>query len=112
MTEFFVSLDLDACKQAVHDAVTDSLTGTLIDRYDLPHPRGGACMVLVYEKHYYRAGNRLTLTVTLDDFAGPGRTRVHCVGGGGGEGFFRFDWGAADRFEDVIRDALAGYRTE
>lgn len=48
-------------------------------------------MVAVYEKHYYRAGNRLTLTVVLDDFTG--RTRVHCISGGGGEGLFRFDWG-------------------
>ena len=57
-------------------------------------PTRGAApgVVAVYEKHYYRAGNRLTLTVVLDDFTG--RTRVHCIGGGGGEGLFRFDWGA------------------
>ena len=65
-------------------------------------------MVLVFEKHYYRAGNRLTLTVTLDDFTG--RTRVHCASGGGGEGLFRFDWGAGDSFEGVVHDALDGCR--
>ena len=72
------------------------------------HPGGGTCVVAVYEKHYYRAGNRLTLTVVLDDFTG--RTRVHCISGGGGEGLFRFDWGAAESFEGVVHDALSHYR--
>ena len=53
-------------------------------------------------------GNRLTLTVVLDDFTG--RTRVHCISGGGGEGLFRFDWGAAESFEGVVHDALSHYR--
>ena len=48
------------------------------------------------------------LTVTLDDFTG--RTRVHAISGGGGEGLFRFDWGAAETFEGVVQDALSGYR--
>ena len=47
-------------------------------------------------------------TVTLDDFTG--RTRVHCASGGGGEGLFRFDWGAAESFEGVVHDALGPYR--
>ena len=105
---YFVDMDLRACGQAVHDAVTDSITGTLIDHYEVSHPAGGHCVVAVYEKHYYRAGNRLTLTVILDDFTG--RTRVHCMSGGGGEGLFRFDWGASERFEDVVHRALAPYR--
>lgn len=105
---YFVSLALDDCAGRVREAVGDSITGELIDSYAITHPSGGRCMVLVFEKHYYRAGNRLTLTVTLDDFTG--RTRVHCAGGGGGEGLFRFDWGAAESFEDVVHDALYAYR--
>ena len=46
--------------------------------------------------------------MTLDDFTG--RTRVHAISGGGGEGLFRFDWGAAETFEGVVQDALSGYR--
>ncbi|UQT47439.1 DUF6054 family protein [Flavonifractor plautii] len=88
---YFVSLGLRECGETIHAAVTDSVTGELVDHYELTHPGGGTCVVAVYEKHYYRAGNRLTLTVVLDDFTG--RTRVHCIGGGGGEGLFRFDWG-------------------
>ena len=90
---YSVSLGLRECGEAIHAAVTDSVTGELVDHY---------------EKHYYRAGNRLTLTVVLDDFTG--RTRVHCISGGGGEGLFRFDWGAAESFEGVVHDALSHYR--
>ena len=105
---YLVHLDLNHCEAVVEAAVTDSVTGERIDRYELTHPQGGRCVVLVYEKHYYRAGNRLTLTVVLDDFAG--RTRVHCAGGGGGEGLFGFDWGASESFEDVVHRALEPYR--
>ena len=97
---YFVALGLRECGETIHAAVTDSITGELVDHYELTHPGGGTCVVAVYEKHYYRAGNRLTLTVVLDDFTG--RTRVHCIG--------RFDWGAAESFEGVVHDALSHYR--
>ena len=101
---YFVSLNLRTCSGLIHDAVTNSMTGELIDHYETSHPKGGTCVVAVYEKHYYRAGNRLTLTVILDNFTG--HTRVHCISGGGGEGLFRFDWGAAGSFENVVHRAL------
>ena len=62
----------------------------------------------IFEKHYWRAGNRLTLTVTVDNLQG--HTRVHLVSGGGGEGLFRFDWGASESFVSSAIDALS--RTE
>lgn len=62
----------------------------------------------IYEKHFWRAGNRLTLTATVDNLQG--RTRVHLVSGGGGEGLFRFDWGASESFESCAIDALAPFR--
>jgi len=108
MNSYFVSLDLDSCAKRIHEAVTNSITGELIDHYVVSHPEGGRCVVAVYEKHYYRAGNRLTLTVILDNFTG--KTRVHCISGGGGEGLFRFDWGASQSFEDVVHKALSSYR--
>ena len=48
--------------------------------------------------------------MVLDDFAGTDVTQVHCAGGGGGEGLFRFDWGAAGSFEDAVHRALEAYR--
>lgn len=105
---YFVSLDMIDCQDVIFKAVTDSITGTLIGTHTVASADGGSCTVDVYEKHYYRAGNRLTLTVILDDFTG--QTRVRCISGGGGEGLFRFDWGAAESFEGVVHQALAPYR--
>ena len=106
---FFVSLSIHSAMDVIDRAVVGgSITGERIDMYGQRAANGGGFVVLVYEKHYYRAGNRLTLTVTLDDFSG--KTRVHCVSGGGGEGLFRFDWGAADSFTGVVQKALAPWR--
>lgn len=67
-----------------------------------------SCVILYYEKYYWRAGNRLTLMVVIDDFTG--RTRVRSSGGGGGEGvFIRFDWGAGSHFAHSAIDALQGH---
>ncbi len=105
---FFVNLQPEDTLRRIDDAVVGgSITGERIDFYPIQSP-AGSCLVAVYEKHYYRAGNRLTLTVVIDDLEG--RTRVHCVGGGGGEGLFRFDWGASESFSCVVADALAPYR--
>lgn len=46
--------------------------------------------MMVFEKHYYRAGNRLTLTVIINNLEDI--TRVHYISGGGGQGLFTFDW--------------------
>jgi len=106
---FFVSISVQQAAQMIDNAVEQgSITGEIIDAYGQGTPNGGNFALRVYEKHYWRAGNRLTLTVVIDDFGG--KTRVHCVGGGGGEGLFRFDWGAAESFAGVAANALAPYR--
>lgn len=111
MDTFFVSLDVLSTVRAVSDAVVrGSITGELIDHYGATAPNSTGFVVLVFEKHCYRAGNRLTLTVTIDDLEG--RTRVHSVGGGGGEGLFRFDWGASKSFSNIVSDVLAPYRLQ
>ena len=104
----YVTCSIGQCAELIHSAIVDgSVTGELLDRYEVQSPDGLKCLLMVYEKHYWRAGNRLTLTVTIDNMSG--RTRVHTVGGGGGEGLFRFDWGASQSFEGVVQDALAPY---
>ena len=104
----YVTCSIGQCAELIHSAIVDgSVTGELLARYGVRSPDGLLCLVMVYEKHYWRAGNRLTLTVTIDNMSG--RTRVHTVGGGGGEGLFRFDWGASQSFEGVVQDALAPY---
>lgn len=87
--------------------VRGSITGERVDTYVVHGDQGRSCVVAVYEKHYYRAGNRLTLTVTVDDLNG--QTRLHAVGAGGGEGLFRFDWGASESFGSCPREILRDY---
>jgi hypothetical protein len=105
---FFVSLGVEQAAELIDDAVLrGSFTGECIDSYGAGG-QGGGFILRVYEKHYMRVSNRLTLTVVIDDLSGT--TRVHCVGGGGGEGLFAFDWGAADSFSGTVVGALAPYR--
>lgn len=103
-----VTLTPENAAEIVNHAIVDgSITGKLIDYHTVKGNDGSLCVVLVYDKHYYRAGNRLTLTVIIDNMSGT--TRVHSISGGGGEGLFRFDWGAADSFENCVASALKKY---
>ena len=107
MTDFYVAISLNEALRLIDNEIHNSITGETLDRYTAFNDGGRSVIVSVYEKHYYRAGNRLTLTVTVDNCSG--RTHVHTVGGGGGQGLFRFDWGAGDSFEDCVTAALRKY---
>ncbi|MEL7603609.1 MAG: DUF6054 family protein [Bacillota bacterium] len=97
----------DAAARIKDEVLGGSVTGELLDFHQVSHANP-QCVVMVFEKYYMRVSNRLTLTVTVDD--APGYTRVHAVGGGGGEGaLFRFDWGAAESFTSSVPRALSGY---
>lgn len=103
MIDFCVAISADEALQLIKRQVLGgSITGTLEDEYT-----NNGVSVLVFDKHYYRAGNRLTLTVVVDNFYG--KTHIHAVGGGGGQGLLRFDWGASGSFENCVRDALKNY---
>lgn len=103
MTDFYVTIRAVEAEEIIKNTVINgSITGTLTDEYN-----NSGITVLVFDKHYYRAGNRLTLTVIIDTVNG--RTHIHAVGGGGGQGLFRLDWGASDSFENCIRNALRQY---
>jgi hypothetical protein len=105
---FFVSLSPSQAANRIQEGIVrGSITGELIDSYSISTKEGYSVSVLLFEKHYYRAGNRLTLTVTIDDFTG--KTRVHTASGGGGEGLFRFDWGASESFARSAKDILKAY---
>ncbi len=111
MTDFYVSIYPEEAMELLNrHIVNGSITGELIDKYVNTTDDGKVVIVLVYEKHYYRAGNRLTLTVAIDNLSG--KTHVHSAGGGGGQGLLRFDWGASNSFEDSTYDALYKYMIE
>lgn len=102
-----VSLSLEeAVDFIVNRIINDSTDGTLLDKYELMSADNSKCIVMLFEEYYYRVGNRLVLTVTLDNFDGD--TRIHYVSGGGGEAL-KFDWGAAKNFENLVPKLLKDY---
>ncbi len=108
MTNLYVSISPNEVAKLITDTiVNNSITGELIDEYVTDTDNGKTVIVQIYEKHYYRAGNRLTLTVVIDNLSG--RTHIHAIGGGGGQGLFRIDYGASESFEDCIYDAIYKY---
>lgn len=108
MTDFNVSVSPREAADLINRYIVNgSITGELIDEYINDNNDGKAVIVQVYEKHYYRAGNRLTLTVVIDNI--DNMTHIHVIGGGGGQGLFRFDWGASESFEDCAYNALRNH---
>lgn len=111
MADFYVNLTPGEAMKKIHEKVVNgSVSGTEIDSYDLKCS-DGEILTRIYEKYYYRSGDRLTLTVVADNLGG--RTRIHTVGGGGGQTLlFRFDWGASDDFGCVPYEVLYRYIIE
>lgn len=108
MRTFFVSTDLNQTASIIKGEMSHALSGTVVDEHIVETP-SGAFGVLVFEKYFYRARNRVSLTVTIDNFR-DGDTRVHTCPAGGSQGvFLRFDWGASERFEDSVYYALRMY---
>lgn len=66
--------------------------------------RAGA-ELLVFEKHYYRAGNAVSLTVLIT--SAEGQVIVDSVGSGAKEGLFDFTWGAEEDFAFEVNTVLA-----
>ncbi len=107
--DFNVNIPPDEAIRIVDRAIVDkSITGVRIDYHTITARDNSSCIIVVYEKHFYRVGNRLTITVIANNMSGA--TNIHCISGGGGEGLFRFDWGAAGSFENAVESALKEYR--
>ncbi len=107
--DFNVNIPPQDAIRIIDKAIVDgSITGERIDYHTVTANDETSCIIAVYEKHFYRAGNRLTLTVIVNNMQG--LTNIHCISGGGGEGLFRFDWGASDSFEDTVLSALENYK--
>ena len=109
MVEFLVRVSPQEAVDLVDkEIVNGSITGEKVDEHICTTDSVREVRVVVYEKHYYRGDNRLTLTLTVYSLGG--YTRVHAVGGGGGHGFLRFDWGASESFADSVERALYQYK--
>jgi hypothetical protein len=81
--------------ELIHEEILDLGNGSIVG-------------ILVFEKYYFRAGNRAALTVIIDNIQE--ETEVRSVATGSSQGlFFKFDWGAADDFACSVRDVLEEY---
>ena len=104
--DFYVPMSISEVVAKIKGQLEESLTMELISEYQRTTPQGNTLCVLVLEKHYFRVGNRLTLTVVMDDWEK--RTHIHAVSGGGSESFFtRNDWGAGEDFLKQIEKMIA-----
>ena len=66
---------------------------------------------LVFEKYYFRSGNRAALVVIADNLQG--ETGVRSVATGSSQGLiFNFDWGAADDFASSVMSILREHIVE
>lgn len=64
-----------------------------------------AVYVMVFEKYYMRASNRVSLTVMVTEENG--QVSVDAIGSGGGQGpLFSFSWGAEEDFADIVAAVL------
>lgn len=105
---FKVNLSLrEAIDKLDKGIVYGSFTAQRIDYHVVTGDEDKGVIILVYEKHFNRVGNRLTLTVAVDNMNG--ETNIHAIGAGGGQGLLSFDWGAGKKFTTSPREVLDGY---
>ncbi|NQS76794.1 MAG: hypothetical protein HQP61_10255 [Peptococcaceae bacterium] len=77
--------------------------------YDLGE--GKAIGTLVFQKYYFRAGNRAALVVIADNLKGYNEVRSIATGSSQGA-IFNFDWGAADDYAASTKKALKAHVLE
>lgn len=64
--------------------------------------------VLVFEKYFWRASNRVSLTVVASEK--DGQVAVDAIGSGGGQGpIFKMSWGAEEDFTYTVQEILQNY---
>ncbi len=106
MVDFDVSISPhEAIEKIDNEVINKSVTGEKINEY-IRQIDDRTVAVVVYEKHYFRAQNRVTLTAVIDNLHEA--THIHLVGSGGGQ-LFNADGGAADDFEICAYAALFDY---
>lgn len=63
---------------------------------------------LVFEKYYMRVESRVALVVIIDNIYGS--TAVRSISTGSSQGmFFKFDWGASEKFASSVQEILKDF---
>ncbi|AZS44689.1 DUF6054 family protein [Microbacterium oleivorans] len=100
----------DAARIVLEHVQASGMTVECVGQHATATEAGHQTALLIFEKYYMRTSSRASLTVLLENLAGP--TKAVFRGSGGGEGaLFRFDWGASADFAASVVDALEPYAT-
>ena len=94
----------------LHTNIMDRFSMELVDESDLE--LGNVKIgVRVYDKYYFRNGNRTSLNLTI---VGEGEDLIiSAIGSGGGSGvLFNFSWGAEDDIVSIVESIVNGLAGE
>lgn len=98
------SFSVNLSPQDALNMIKDDLNADLVHEEDNTVD-GKSIGIQVYEKYYMRAGNKVALTVIVEDFTG--LTNVRAIGTAGSRDFiFNFDLGASDDFAERVAEIL------
>lgn len=96
-----VTGDFDAIQNRLHQEIMGSAVSMNLVDESYVTMESTRVLTRVYDKYYFRANNRASLTVVVvsDGYA----VSVTAIGSGGGTGvFFKFDWGAENNFVQTV----------
>ncbi len=95
--------------QIIIDGVQrEGISNALVDSC-VQEKNGVTVVLLVFERYYYRAQNRASLSVMIISDSEANVT-IDAVGSGGGQGvFFSFSWGAEDNFVRILERVLINH---
>lgn len=107
---FYVGLDILQAQKIMEDIIiNDSITGSLIDTYEVKDNKNPA-IISVYDKFFATVGNEASLTTIIDTHRG--FTRIHVVGAAGGNWLLKQDFGTEKGFEDYICRKMDMYKVD
>lgn len=95
----------DAVVRQVTDGVLNaSVSASLEDSWEASE-NGARCAVRVFERYSYAGGNRVSMSVTFFQTAGP--IRIYAATSGGSQAlFFKINTWGEESFLDTLRDVL------
>ena len=107
---FDVKLTLDETIKRLDTGIISGTITEKIDFHEINSQGKNKAVVMVYEKKYFRASNRLTLTLCLEELEN--KTHIHVIGISGIEKAITGNGEASEKFTSLPREILEDYIIE
>lgn len=107
---FDVNLTLDETIKMLDSEIIKGTITEKIDFHEIHSESKTKAVVMVYGKRYFRASNRLTLTVCVEELTD--KTHIHVIGIGGMERSCSVEGEAIAKFTSLPRRILDKYIVE